>query len=64
MNKTASFKVSLLYNEYQAMERFGLSELEFNLMPREVRARKVAYVLIDGFLNVYRAWESRPKGKP
>jgi len=45
------------------MELFGLSELEFYLLPREIRARKVAYVLIGGFLNVYHAWESRPKGK-
>ena len=63
MGKTASFKVSLLYNEYQAMERFGLSELDFYLLPREVRARKVAYVLIDGFVTLYRAYEGRPKGK-
>ncbi len=45
------------------MERFGISEPEFYLMPREIRARKVAYVLIDGFLSVYRAYEGRPKGK-
>lgn len=63
MGKTASFTTSLLYNEYQAMERFGLSELDFYLMPREIRARKVAYILIDGFLSVYRAYEGRPKGK-
>jgi hypothetical protein len=63
MGKTAPFEVSLLYNEYQAMERFGLSEMDFYLLPREIRARKVAYVLIDGFLSVHRAWESRPKGK-
>ncbi len=63
MGKTALFESSLLYNEYQAMERFGLSEMDFYLLPREVRARKVAYVLIDGFLSVYRAWEGRPKGK-
>lgn len=63
MGKTAQFKSSLLYNEYQAMDRFGLSETEFYLLPREVRARKVAYVLIDGFLSVYRAYEGRPKGK-
>lgn len=63
MGKTAPFEVNLLYNEYQAMERFGLSELDFYLMPREIRARKVAYVLIDGFLSVYRAYEGRPKGK-
>lgn len=63
MGKTASFEVSLLYNEYQAMERFGLSEMDYHLLPREMRARKVAYVLIDGFLSVHRAWEGRPKGK-
>lgn len=63
MARTASFEVSLLYNEYQAMERFGLSELDFYLLPRDTRARKVAYVLIEGFLNVYRTWEGRPKGK-
>jgi len=45
------------------MECFGLSEMDFYLLPRDVRARKVAYVLIDSFLSVYRAWEGRPKGK-
>lgn len=61
--KVASLTTTLFYNEYQAMERFGLNEVEFYQLPRDVRARKVAYVLIDGFMSVYRAYEGRPKNK-
>ena len=63
MGKASSLKTSLLYNEYQAMALFGMSEIDFYLLPREMRARKVAYVLIEGFMSVHRAWEGRPKGK-
>jgi hypothetical protein len=63
MSKTALLETTLLYNEYQAMERFGMSEMEFYLLPRDMRARKVAYTLIDGFMSVYRAYEGRPRGK-
>jgi len=45
------------------MERFGLSELDYYQLPRDIRARKVAYVMIDGFMNLHRAYEGRPKGK-
>ena len=56
-------QTSLLYNEYEAMERFGVAEPQFYALPRDVRARMVAKLLIDSFMNVYRQWEGRPRGK-
>ena len=59
----ATFEVSLLYNEYQAMERFGQNEIEFYLMSREQRARHVAYCMISNFASLVHAWEQSKKAK-
>lgn len=45
------------------MERFGIDEIQFYSLPREVRARMVARCWIDSFLSVVQMYDARPKGK-
>ena len=55
----------MMYDEFQAMERFGMSETQFYMLSRETRARMIAYLWIGSFQSTVYAWEnSRKAGKP
>ena len=53
----------MLYDEYRAMEHFHMDESQFYMLPRELRARMIAYLWIGGFLNMVSLYDQRPKGK-
>lgn len=52
----------MLFDEYAAMERFGIDEVQFYILPRDVRARMIAYGRISSFVALVNQFDQRPKG--
>lgn len=62
-SKHREFKATMLFDEYAAMERFQVDEVQFYALPRHVRARMVAYGRIGSFVSLVDQYDHRPKGK-